>query len=629
MAVINILITDAGLAEVINSEQTGTAPVVLTEVGLGTGQYTPSPDQTALKSEFKRLSTIAGGSIGDNAIHLTANDESDDAYTVYEFGVYTASGTLFAVFSQPVAILQKAAAAHALLAMDIVVTNIDPDSVAVGDTNFQLNSATTTKQGIVELATAAEVVAGTDGFRAVTPSALTARTATIGRTGLVELATTEETQAGTDTARAVTPAGLKKELDVRESRVVHTVNSVRPDSAGNVAIVNITGNAGTATKLKTARKINGVAFDGTTDITIADSTKAPKSHASSTTTYGVSSASNYGHAKASETTPKANGTAAVGSETSSFARGDHVHPLQTSVSGSSGSCTGNAATATKLATARKINGVNFDGTSDITVKDDTKLPLSGGTMTGEIRTNRNSLTIMQDTNVSISDTSRTSAYYDRPFSVDDKDGKRGAAFEIQWLTNGNRKAVISMRNRTDSGYIDAGLVENANGRYYFQCGGSEALLPVGAVFAFACNTAPAGCLLCNGAAVSRTTYNHLFNAIGTTYGAGDGSTTFNLPDLTDRFIQGSGTAGTTKSAGLPNITGHAEDLRSGGWSSGQNYTSGCVTQTFTSKSYATAFSNYLGCLYGFNIDASKSNSIYGKSATVQPPALTMRFYIKY
>ena len=55
--------------------------------------------------------------------------------------------------------------------------------------------------------------------------------------------------------------------------------------------------------------------------------KAPTSHASTATTYGVSSASNYGHAMASSTTPKANGTAAVGSETAKFARGDHVHPL--------------------------------------------------------------------------------------------------------------------------------------------------------------------------------------------------------------------------------------------------------------------------------------------------------------
>lgn len=69
---------------------------------------------------------------------------------------------------------------------------------------------------------------------------------------------------------------------------------------------------------------------------------APASHASSATTYGVSTSSNYGHAKASSTTPKANGTAAVGSETSSFARGDHVHPLQTSVANAT-----NATNATK------------------------------------------------------------------------------------------------------------------------------------------------------------------------------------------------------------------------------------------------------------------------------------------
>lgn len=222
MAAINIIITDAGLNEVINAEQTGTAPVVLSEVGLGTGQYTPSADQTELKAEFKRLNTIAGGSIGDNAIHLTASDEGSDAYTVYEFGIYTASGTLFAVFSQPVPILQKATAAHALLAMDIVSTNIDPDSVTVGDTNFQLNTATTTKQGIVELATDAEVVAGADAFRAVTPAALGARTATTGRSGLVELATADETKAGTDAERAVTPAALKADLDVRDGKVVHT-----------------------------------------------------------------------------------------------------------------------------------------------------------------------------------------------------------------------------------------------------------------------------------------------------------------------------------------------------------------------------------------------------------------------
>ena len=58
-------------------------------------------------------------------------------------------------------------------------------------------------------------------------------------------------------------------------------------------------------------------------------TRTPKSHATSATTYGVSSASNYGHSMASGTSPKMNGTATVGSETAKFARGDHIHPSDT------------------------------------------------------------------------------------------------------------------------------------------------------------------------------------------------------------------------------------------------------------------------------------------------------------
>lgn len=66
-------------------------------------------------------------------------------------------------------------------------------------------------------------------------------------------------------------------------------------------------------------------------------------------------------------------------------------------------------------------------------------------------------------------------------------------------------------------------------------------VPAGAVMAFAMNTAPTGWLAANGAAVSRATYATLFAAIGTTYGAGDGSTTFALPDLRGYFVRGSGT----------------------------------------------------------------------------------------
>jgi len=61
---------------------------------------------------------------------------------------------------------------------------------------------------------------------------------------------------------------------------------------------------------------------------------------------------------------------------------------------------------------------------------------------------------------------------------------------------------------------------------------------VGEVAFFAMTTPPTGWLKCDGTAVSRTTYAALFTALGTTYGAGNGSTTFNLPDLRGEFIRG-------------------------------------------------------------------------------------------
>lgn len=65
-----------------------------------------------------------------------------------------------------------------------------------------------------------------------------------------------------------------------------------------------------------------------------------------------------------------------------------------------------------------------------------------------------------------------------------------------------------------------------------------AAIPAGAVNAFAGEVAPAGWLKCNGAAVSRTAYPALFAYLGTRWGVGDGSTTFNLPDLRGEFIRG-------------------------------------------------------------------------------------------
>ena len=67
-----------------------------------------------------------------------------------------------------------------------------------------------------------------------------------------------------------------------------------------------------------------------------------------------------------------------------------------------------------------------------------------------------------------------------------------------------------------------------------------ASVPVGSVFWLATQTAPEGYLICDGSAVSRTEYADLFAAIGTTFGTGDGSTTFALPNLQAAFIRGAG-----------------------------------------------------------------------------------------
>jgi hypothetical protein len=147
----------------------------------------------------------------------------------------------------------------------------------------------------------------------------------------------------------------------------------------------------------------------------------------------------------------------------------------------------------------------------------------------------------------------------------------------------------------------------------------------------AVNTAPAGYLICDGRAVERNAYPELFDAIGATYGEGDGSTTFNLPDLMDKIAWGSTTVGQVKEAGLPNIKGRLGHLyRDYGLADGggQSDTDSALYWENTKSEVAGVGTN---TAYGYNpiLDASRSNPIYGKSDTVQPPALTLLPVIKY
>lgn len=168
-----------------------------------------------------------------------------------------------------------------------------------------------------------------------------------------------------------------------------------------------------------------------------------------------------------------------------------------------------------------------------------------------------------------------------------------------------------------------GVVKSVNG--VTPTGGNVDItgVPTGTILPFAGNTVPEGFLACNGAGISASTYSALYAVIGNTYG-GD-STTFNLPNAeSDKFLQGNSTPGTVKPAGLPNIIGDLTVLR---YADESTQTGAFKEKTFYKNSALDSGSN---CgRVDINFDASLSNSIYGNSETVQPPALTVRYIIKY
>jgi microcystin-dependent protein len=152
---------------------------------------------------------------------------------------------------------------------------------------------------------------------------------------------------------------------------------------------------------------------------------------------------------------------------------------------------------------------------------------------------------------------------------------------------------------------------------------SSSSVPTGAICFFATTAIPTGWLLCNGSQVSRTEYAALFAAIGTKFGEGDGSTTFTLPNLDDRFIEG--TTDTAKvgqylEAGLPNITGTVQV------GSNPLHTAN-HTGAFYGTNYGTADhhgqDSRSNVPKAFGIDASKLSTYFGASATVQPMSVRL------
>lgn len=135
--------------------------------------------------------------------------------------------------------------------------------------------------------------------------------------------------------------------------------------------------------------------------------------------------------------------------------------------------------------------------------------------------------------------------------------------------------------------------------------------PAGVIMAFAASSAPTGWLICDGSAISRATYATLFAVVGTTWGVGDGSTTFNIPDFRGQFLRGFDSRATSTSNDTTRISGIT--------TSGNTTVSGINNTTYL---YAGMPISGTGISAGTTISSVSANSIVlSANATASSPTL--------
>ena len=132
--------------------------------------------------------------------------------------------------------------------------------------------------------------------------------------------------------------------------------------------------------------------------------------------------------------------------------------------------------------------------------------------------------------------------------------------------------------------------------------------PPGVVLPFAGSAAPSGWLLCDGSAISRTTYAALFSAIGTTYGTGDGSTTFNVPDMRGRVAVGKDNMGGTAASRMTTAGSGVDGLTLGA-------NGGAQTHTLTTAQIPAHTHNTGTTISGRNTSAGGGETIVYAGAT--------------
>lgn len=364
------------------------------------------------------------------------------------------------------------------------------------------------------------------------------------------------------------------QLDGYHAAITPAANTVAVRNASGLLEDSIAGNAATASSAATLSQTLPVNKGGT-GATTSEAARAnlgvpPTSHASTNTTHGVGNATQYGHLKLSDVANSSSGVTGGVAATPAAVKAakDAADAAQSSANNAQSSADAAMTKASTLATASSA-GIVKPGTG-MTVD-------AAGVLNVTL-------------NNTVTSTSTTQA-----------------------------ATANAVKTAYDKAVAAEAAIANA--------------LPVGTLLpSFA--TSMSGYLLCNGAAVSRTTYADLFAILGTAFGVGDGSTTFNLPDFRDKTFWGAnGNLKEVIAAGLPNAEGGFTS-NSVNWSEDKAIVSEYGVFKGSTNNISGAMPECQQQYTGtggkkFLFKLSYSNGVYGKSTTVQPPAIGVNIFIKY
>ncbi|EFX7209199.1 phage tail protein [Shigella sonnei] len=494
--------TDAGRQELVNANKTGINKVEIVSVGLGSRYYVTSTSQTNITDEIKRLTTIGGKVVSPDTIHVTAKDDSKDEYVVHTIGLYTNKGTLFAVYSQEQAIINKASSTIALISSDIAIKTLDTKNITFGDIEFINPPATETVVGVARFANEQEIDAGTDDSLAVSAKRLKQAIvkheqsrnhpdATLTSKGFVQLSSATNSTSET---LAATPKAVKAAYDLANAK--YTAQDATTARKGIVQLSSAT-NSDSETLAATPKAVKAAYDLANAKYTAQDATTARKgivqlSSATNSTSETLAATSKAVKVVMDETNKKAplNSPALSGTPTTPTAtKGTNNTQI--------------ASTAFVMAAIAELVDSSPDALNTLN-----ELAAALGNDPNFATTMTNALAGKQPKDATLTALAELATSADK----------------LPYFTGADRAALTAL---TSVGRAILGKTSTQGVLDYLGLGEGSAL-PVGVPVPWPSATPPTGWLKCNGAAFSAEQYPELAKAYPTN----------KLPDLRGEFIRG-------------------------------------------------------------------------------------------